>query len=212
MKFKLFSMMVAGLLVLSSGCKSAEERAKEDAAKKVELDKIKGKWKVVSREGDKDEEAEEIDESKKAGYFYIIDGESLREVYIDKTGTEEVITRQKLRISLDKDPKKVDMLYVDEAGAVMKSRTVKKSFTGKKRVATTELKNVAIYKVDGDNLTFNISFDDTKTPTDFTAPPGSSRYILKLERVKDGTEKKEEKKDEKTEKKDEKKDPAKAEK
>lgn len=185
MRTKLTVLALFALTVGLAGCKSSEERAKDEAAKKAELDKFQGKWTVASREGDKDEDADEVDE-KKAGYYYIVEGDIIRDAYVDKDGKEDVFTRQKLTNLGGGDPKQVDLVYVDDKGKPITTRTTKKGVTGKRKTTTSELKNVAIYKFDGDTLTLTISFDEKKRPTDFTAPAKSSRYTLKLQKVKDG--------------------------
>jgi len=200
------------LAVAFTGCMSPEEKAKYEAEKKTAWDQLNGKWKVVSREGDKDEDADPDADATKAGFYYIIENEVMRSVMIDNAGKEEVLDRQLLRITWNKDPKTVDLVACDEKGKPITTRTTKKGLTGKRKTTTSEIKDVGVYKVEGDTLTICASYDD-KRPTDFSAPARSARYLLKLERVKDGSKKEEEKKDDKKdEKKDEKKDDKKDEK
>lgn len=174
-------------LVGFTGCKSKEQLDADAAALKAETDKLQGKWKIVGRDGDKDEEAEEAP-ADSTGSFYVISGDVLKYVFINKDGKEETLFQQKLGIKTGTTPLQVDLIYIDENGKTMKSRTTKRGITGKRKTTTSDLKDVAIVKVEGDNLTFCISGDEKNRPTDFTAPAKSSRYLLKLEKVKVATE------------------------
>ncbi len=184
MRFKMGLMAMLALCVAFAGCKNKAQVEAETAAKKVEQDKLQGKWKVVSREGDE----EEGEEPAAASSYYVIEGDIFKFVYKGTDGKEEEYSRKKLSFPADKDPKQLDMTYVDESGKPLKEAKVKKGFTGKKKVTTTEMKDVAIYKIDGDKLTMAISFDDKKRPTGFTGTKGSSSYVLTLEKIKDGKE------------------------
>jgi len=195
MKNVLLGTFAVVLAVAFTGCLSPEEKAKLDAEKKAAFEPLNGKWKVVSREGDVDEDADPDADPTKAGYFYIIENEIMRNVYVDKNGKEEVIERQLLRLTTSKDPKQVDLVYCDDKGKPITTRTTKKGITGKRKTTTSELKDLGVYKADGDTLTICSSYDD-KRPTDFTAPKGSARYVLKLQKVKDGAKPEEPKKDE----------------
>ncbi len=175
-------------LVLSfglTGCKSNEQLDADSAAKKGELDKLQGKWKVVSRMGDDEEDAEPTE----AGAYYVIEGDLMKFVYKSADGKVEEYGRKKMTLMADKEPKQVDLTYVDESGKPMKERKVKKGITGKKKVSTSDMKDVAVYKVEGDKLTMAISYDEKNRPTGFTTAKGTSSYVLTLERIKDGSEK-----------------------
>jgi uncharacterized protein (TIGR03067 family) len=174
----LASLLTVLVSVTLSGCGAP----KEDPAAKAELDKLAGKWKFLSREGDKEEDADPEAEPKD-GFYYIVEGNIMKDVFIDKNGKEEIFSRRKLTVSnADKDLKNLDMGYVDENGKAITTKTTKRGITGRKRTSTTELKDLAVYKLEGDKLTICISWDN-KRPTDLTAPPKSSRYVLKLERL-----------------------------
>ena len=177
-------------LVLSLGlvgCRSKEQIDADSAAKKGELDKLQGKWKVVSRTGDEDED--EDAEPAEPNAYYVIEGDLMKFVYKGADGKTEEYGRKKMSLMADKEPKQVDLTYVDEAGKPMKERKVKKGITGKKKTSTTDMKDVAVYKVEGDKLTMAISYDEKNRPTGFTTAKGTSSYVLTLERIKDGTEK-----------------------
>ena len=184
MRFKMGFMSMLALCVAFAGCKNKAQVEAETAAKSVEQDKLQGKWKVVSREGDE----EEGEEPAAASSYYVIEGDIFKFVYKGSDGKEEEYSRKKLSFPADKDPKQLDMTYVDESGKPLKEAKVKKGFTGNKKVTTTEMKDVAIYKIDGDKLTMAISFDDKKRPTNFSGSKGSSSYVLTLEKIKDGKE------------------------
>ena len=71
----------------------------------------------------------------------------------------------------------------------LKETKVKKGVISRKRkVTTSDMKDLAVYKVEGDKLTMAIGFDD-KRPTGFLSTKGSSSYVLTLEKIKDGSEK-----------------------
>jgi len=178
-KYVILGCFVCGLAALV-GCKSKEQRDAEAAAVKAEQDKFQGKWKIASRTGERDEE-EGADEQP-TGLFYVFDGDTMKEVFIGKDGKEDVFGRRKMAIMTDKDPKQVDLTYVDDAGKPITANVRK----GKGKSKRTTFKDVAIYKFDGDKLTLAISCDEKSRPTDFTAPPKSSRYVLVLEKFKAG--------------------------
>ena len=183
MKLALATMFTFGLAC--AGCKSKEQTEADNTAKKGEQDKLQGKWKVVSRMGDEDEEAE----APAPSAYYVIEGDIMKFVYKGNDGTETVYDRKKMTLMADKDPKQVNLTYVDENNKPLTERKVKKGFTGKRKVSTSESKDVAIYKVDGDKLMMAISFDEKNRPTGFTSTKGSSSYVLTLEKIKDGSEK-----------------------
>ena len=116
--------------------------------------------------------------------YYVIEGDIVKHVFkID--GKEEELSRQKLSFTTDKDPKQVDLTYVDENNKPIKEKKTKKGVLSKKRkTTTTEVKDVAIYKVEGDKLTLAIGYDD-KRPTTFLGSKGTSSYVLTLEKIKD---------------------------
>ena len=180
MRFKLGLLAMLALSVAFVGCKNKAQVEAETAAKKGEQEKFQGKWKVVSREGDTEEEGEMVEPNS----YYVIEGDIVKHVFkID--GKEEEISRQKLSFTPDKDPKQVDLTYVDENNKPIKEKKTKKGVLSKKRkTTTTEVKDVAIYKVEGDKLTLAISYDD-KRPTTFLGSKGTSSYVLTLEKMKD---------------------------
>jgi uncharacterized protein (TIGR03067 family) len=175
---------VFGLGLALTGCKSKEQKEAEKAAQKAELEKLKGKWQVASREGDDDgEEGEKTDPSD----YYVIDGDMMKYVFKDRDGKEHVIYRQKINIITDKDPKQIDLTLSDENGNPLKVETGKKGvFTGRKK--TAKAKTVGIYKIDGDKLTMCLSWDEKKRPTGFTAKRGTGQYLMTLDRIKEGHE------------------------
>ena len=173
----LFVVALCAVPLALTGCKSKQQTEAEQAALKAEQDKLQGKWKLASRSGDDDEDAPEPNS------YYVIEGDVMRFVYINKDGKEEVFLRQKMAVTLDKEPKQLDLTYVDDAGKPITS-TDKIRSRGKTKTKTTALKNAAIYQLDGDKLRICISYDDKKRPTDFTAPKGSARYVLNLEKMK----------------------------
>jgi uncharacterized protein (TIGR03067 family) len=174
---KKFALFVCCVALAATGCKSKEQVEAEQAAIKAEQDQLQGKWKLASRSGD------DVDEEVEPNAFYVIDGDIMRFVVLDKDGKEDVVLRQKLTIIPNKEPKSVDLIYVDEAGKPITTTSNVRSF-GKTKRKTTTLKDAGIYKIDGDKLTFCISYDEKKRPTDFTAPPKSARFVLTLEKMK----------------------------
>ncbi|HEX4609444.1 MAG TPA: hypothetical protein VH092_14700 [Urbifossiella sp.] len=74
----------AGLVVV--GCKSKEQVEAEKSAIKAEQDKLQGKWKVASRTG----EQQEDEDAPPPSSYYVIEGDTLKLVYLDKDGKEEV--------------------------------------------------------------------------------------------------------------------------
>ena len=185
MRYKLGMIALFAVAFAVAGCKSKEQSEADNASKKSEQDKLQGKWKIVSRMGD---DEEDVDAPAPTAY-YVIEGDTMKFVYKGNDGKDEEYSRKKMNLMTDKDPKQVDLVYLDENNKPMKERKVKKGFTGKKKVSTSDMKDVAVYKVEGDKLTMAISFDETKRPTDFNASKGSSSYVLTLEKMKDGTEK-----------------------
>lgn len=185
MRFKLGLMAMLALSIAFAGCKNKEQVEAENAAKKGEQEKFQGKWKVVSREGDTEEEGEMVEPSS----YYVVEGDIFKHVFKTGDGKEEELSRQKLMFVADKDPKQVDLTYVDENNKPMTEKTTKKKILSKKRKTTsTEMKDVAIYKVEGDKLTLAISYDD-KRPTTFLGSKGTSSYVLTLEKIKDSNAK-----------------------
>ena len=192
MRTKLGLLMVFALALALTGCKSSEERAKEKAAIDEDQAKLQGKWKVASLEGSADEEAPGAGDSK--GEVYVIDGDIMK---VERNG--DVQRRQKLTLNPLKDPKEVDLVLVNEDGSEVKyTSKVQKKKGGKKKTTTTTttFRNKAIYKIEGDKLTFCIAWSDQDRPKDFTSGP--TQYVLKLAKRKDGS--KDEKKDEKKDK------------
>ena len=185
MRFKLGLAALFAITLALAGCKSKEQTEADSAAKKAESDKLQGKWKVVSRMGD-EEEGEDV---AAATAYYVIEGDTMKYVYKGTDGKEEEYSRKKMTLMTDKDPKQVDLTYLDENNKPMKERKTKKSFTGKRKTSTWDMKDVAVYKVEGDKLTMAISFDEKNRPTGFTSAKGSSSYVLTLEKIKDGSEK-----------------------
>jgi len=173
--------LVGALVVAFGGCKSKEEVEADKAALKAELDKLQGKWKVASRTAD----AEADDDAPAPSSYFVIEGDILKLVFVDKDGKDEVIQRQKMVIGHNKDPKTVDLIYVDENGKEITATSSTRS-RGKTKTKKTTLKDAGIYKLDGDKLQFCISFDEKNRPTDFTAPAKSARYVLTLQKMKDG--------------------------
>ena len=183
MRFKLGLAALFAFSLAFTGCKSKEQTEADNAAKKGEQDKLQGKWKVVSRMGDE----EEGEEAAAATAYYVIEGDTMKYVYKGGDGKEEEYSRKKMTLMTDKDPKQVDLTYLDENNKPMKERKTKKGITGKRKTSTSDMKDVAVYKIEGDKLTMAISFDETKRPTGFNAAKGSSSYILTLEKIKDGS-------------------------
>jgi uncharacterized protein (TIGR03067 family) len=184
-RYKLGLVALFAITLAFAGCKNKEQVEADNAAKKAEQDKLQGKWKVVSRMGDEEEDVD----APAATAYYVIEGDIMKFVYKGNDGKEEEYSRKKLTLMADKDPKQVDLVYLDENNKPMKERKVKKGFTGKRKTSTSDMKDVAVYKVEGDKLTMAISFDESKRPTGFNAAKGSSSYVLTLEKIKDGTEK-----------------------
>jgi hypothetical protein len=111
------------------GCKSKEQVEAEQAAIKAEQDKLQGKWKVASRVGDDEDEAdkdakdEDKDKDKEkpelTNYLaYAVEGDILKQMWVEKDGKETVFVRYKMTIIPNKEPKQVDLTEVDEATAM----------------------------------------------------------------------------------------------
>jgi uncharacterized protein (TIGR03067 family) len=191
MQFRMFVIvaMAVGLTGLT-GCKSKDQADAEKAAIDAEIGKLQGKWKIASRQEDAEDADDKPDPGDLPAFIVNIKGDIM-----EFTFRGEVDYRQKLTIIPNKDPKQVDLTYVDASGKPETATTTKKSLTGKKKKTTTTLKDVGIYSIDGDTLKFCISFDEKKRPTDFTVSPKSARYLLTLQRIKDDTPPQDDKKD-----------------
>jgi uncharacterized protein (TIGR03067 family) len=170
------------------GCKPSEKSLAEKATNDADLKALEGKWKVSFREGTQGEDEEADTAPADPSFYYVIENGVLRDEFKNKDGSVEVGNRRKLTIHADKSPKTVDLVYVDEKGAEIKEKKVKRGITGKKKTSTAAIKDVGIYKIEGDKLELCISWDEKSRPTDFSAPAKSSRYLMKLERIKDGAE------------------------
>ena len=172
--------LAAGTLV-AAGCGGKTPEQKE--AEKAAFKEFEGKWRIVSREADPDDgDAEKPDPTM----YYKIDGDLMKLVFKGASGTEETDMFQKITLGSDKSPKQIDLTLTDEKGSPIKTSTSKRSgLTGKRKTTTSVIKDVGIYKLEGDKLTLCMSWDEKKRPTDFAAPRGTSRFMLVLERIKD---------------------------
>ena len=179
-------MVVALIGFFLSGCGMSEQAKAEKEASDAELKQLEGKWKVASREGQLNEDDEEMKVEPDIVYYFVIENGILREESKGKDGNIDVMSRRKLVLMPTKTPKAVDLIYVDESGKEIKERSTKKTFKGKKKVTTTVLKDVGVYKMDGNKLEMCVSGDEKNRPSDFTAPAKSSRYLLKLEKMGGG--------------------------
>jgi uncharacterized protein (TIGR03067 family) len=190
-KLPLFIVFAAALVL--AGCKSKEQVEAEQAAIKAEQEKLQGKWKFASRIGDNEDEddkdAKDDKDDKDAkkpdatGFDgYVVDGDILKDVWIDKDGKETVFVRYKMTIIPGKEPKQVDLAEVDEAGKPV-TETKRTKSRGKTKTSKSAVKRMAIYKIDGDKLTLCISFGD-KRPADFDPKKGSFAYAVTLEKAK----------------------------
>lgn len=169
-------------LLLFVGCQSAEQREADKKSQEEELAKLKGTWTLTSSEGSfADPEAadpdagDKKDEGPPKGIYYVIEGNILTE----KVG-DRVLRRKKLTVRSGKDHKQLDLLQVDEKDKPVTYTAWKKGI-GKKGKATKyqkEVKEVAIYKIEGDKLTISSSWDDKKRPSGFTMTPDS--YVMVL--------------------------------
>ena len=90
MRLKLGLIAALVLSIGLTGCKSKEQLDADGAAKKGELDKLQGKWKVVSRMGDDEEDAEPTE----AGAYYVIEGDLMKYVYKAADGKVEEYGRK----------------------------------------------------------------------------------------------------------------------
>ncbi len=169
---------------LAGGCKPSAQVESERAAGADELKALDGKYRLASKEGSLSEDDDP--EADAAGLFYVFEAGVLRLEFQGEGGKTEVISRRKVSINPAKTPKTIDLTYVDEAGKEIKERTTKRGITGRRKVSTTTLKDVGIYKIDGGRLELCLSGDEKNRPTDFTAPPKSNRYFVKLDRVSGG--------------------------
>ena len=182
MRFLTCSVFLVALFGLTLvGCKSSEQVEAEKKVVQDELDKLQGKWKIASRAGDADPDGEEDKGDK--GLVVTIDKDTLIWSY-----DGEVFSRRKMTLRPSKDPKEVDLVYVDDKGKEITEPKRTKVTSGKKKGKTketkTSIKEQAIYKLEGDKLTICIAWSEKSRPTDFTVPPGSGRYSMTLEKVK----------------------------
>lgn len=107
----LATFIVFGFGLTLSGCKSKEQADAEKAAKQGEQDKLQGKWKIVSRQADEDEESNDPVEPI---FYYVIDGDMMKQVMRNNTGGEDVLEYQKIVLMPDKDTKQIDLTLSDE--------------------------------------------------------------------------------------------------
>jgi uncharacterized protein (TIGR03067 family) len=201
-------LALVGLAVLT-GCQSSEQREADKKAMAEEMKKFEGKWRLASREGDTGpDDVDDEDKPKKVddekGLVYEVEDGVLIEKF-----NNEVYSRKKMTLHPKSDPKRIDLVRVDEKNKPI-TYTVSKKRTGKKKGTTTtkkEYKEVGVYKIEGDKLTLAMSWNEKDRPTGFTRVPGG--YVMTLTRsggAKGDTDKDKEKKEDKDKEKKEDKD------
>ncbi len=202
--FRFLTALTAVALLGFVGCKSAEEIEKEKKALEAEQTALKGDWKFDRSEGDAEEGEGAKADSK--GLHYIFDGDKLREEW---NGKAEHYYRVTLRPM--SDPKQIDLTETDEKGTtiqVERARPVKKKGRTEWVRSKADVKRIGVYKIEGNTLTINLSWDDKDRPSGFTAPAGKGYYVQTFKKA-GGQEKPADKDDKKDPKKDDKKDPKK---
>ena len=157
-------LLCAMTVLLVAGAARAEENADHAKANKAELEKLQGKWKVVSfliR-------GQEVDELVKVGLIFKFKDDALA-----VTGDAEGFPEQKRLFRLDAttSPKLLD--FAETA----------KAFDEHKEVVE------AVYTLDGDTLIFCFNLDGEQPakanrPATVESKADSSAALVKLERVK----------------------------
>jgi uncharacterized protein (TIGR03067 family) len=179
--FSVLVLLAVALMVV--GCKSKEEREREEKAANEDKAKLQGNWtaKIEGATENDDEEA------LKSGVVYNIDEDVMRV----KLGNQ-VLTQEKFTLNAVKEPKEIDLKRINDDGSEYTIKGAKtKTKKGKTKQATIRFRKKGIYKIDKDGLTMALVDDDQSRPKDFTAAPG--KQVVTLSKVKGKDDKKEEK-------------------